>query len=71
MSYTVYIRSFEDRDNITEIIFDGEQELVEYLTEQSETAFHVGNDYILTDGGFTTISVTGGIFKFLNPEEYI
>jgi len=39
-------------DEHSEKEFNTKEELVEYLTEQAEHALHVGDDYLLVDGGW-------------------
>lgn len=55
-------------DESSELTFATRESLVKYLQEQAEDAFHVGNDYMLVHGGWTKITVSGGIFQYLDPE---
>lgn len=70
MDYKAYIYEKENQGSELSIKrFKTREELVAYLKEVAEDAFHVG-DYIVTGGGWTTISVDGSVLAYLNPDLY-
>jgi hypothetical protein len=59
-------------DESSIIEFQTKEELKKYLEEQAfpEDVMHVGDNYMVVDGGWTTIRVDGGIFSYLDPVNY-
>lgn len=74
MTFKVYIHDIENDENEDDpteiIIYYTKEELIKYLKNLAEDAIHVGNDYILFNGGRTTASISGGIFQYLDPSDY-
>lgn len=69
--YYVWLTDSENHIEHEKITFNTKQEFLAYLEKTADAAFHVSDDYILINGGWATVKVPGGTFRYLDPRKYL